>query len=236
METMYPGKVNSPATVLDGAIDDVVTTINVIDGSVLPNAPNIAVIGTGEDAETILYGTKVENALSNVTRGFQGTAKAWNSGTSIARMFTEYDYAKLKQNIENLKFLELTDTPDAYDNGKFAKSTTDGVVWDTPAQQITSKSTTATLTTGEAGVILVSAVAGYTLTLPTAVGNSGLQYTIKKTDANTNLITIDADGSEKIDGAEIYTELNYQYAYVTIVSDNSNWCIIGQSTVKGGTF
>ncbi|MFA5557954.1 MAG: hypothetical protein WDA59_00635, partial [Methanofastidiosum sp.] len=102
METMYPGKVNSPATVLDGAIDDVVTTINVIDGSVLPNAPNIAVIGTGEDAETILYGAKNANELSSVTRGFEGTAKAWDSGTSIARLFTAYDYNTLKSNITDL--------------------------------------------------------------------------------------------------------------------------------------
>jgi len=30
-------------------------------------------------------------------------------------------------------FLELTDTPAAYDNGKYAKSTADSVVWDTPS-------------------------------------------------------------------------------------------------------
>ena len=100
METMYPGKVNSPATTLDGGINDSIQTINVVDGSVLPDAPNIAVIGTGEDAETILYETKNANQLSNVTRGYQGIAKAWDSGTSIARMFTEKDYANLKANIE----------------------------------------------------------------------------------------------------------------------------------------
>jgi len=32
-----------------------------------------------------------------------------------------------------LKFTDLADTPAAYDNGKYAKSTTDGVVWDTPS-------------------------------------------------------------------------------------------------------
>ncbi|MBA7682262.1 hypothetical protein ES703_90611 [subsurface metagenome] len=30
-------------------------------------------------------------------------------------------------------YLELTDTPAAYDTGKYAKSTADGVIWDTPA-------------------------------------------------------------------------------------------------------
>ena len=207
MEIMYPGKVNSPATVLDGNIDDVITTINVIDGSVLPDAPNIAVIGTGEDAETILYETKVENALSNVTRGFQGVAKAWDSGTPIARLFTEYDYAKLKQNIENLKFLGVT-----------------------------AKTEACTLTAAETGIILVTAASAYTISLPSASDNIGLTYTIKKTDANTNLITIDGNEAETIDGAETYTDLNYQYAYVSIVSDGTNWHIIEQSTVRGGTF
>ncbi len=100
--TMYEGKVNSPATTLSSGIDATVTTISLVDASVLPDAPNIAVIGTGEDAETILYETKVENALSNVTRGFQGVAKAWDSGTSIARLFTAYDYNTLKGNITDL--------------------------------------------------------------------------------------------------------------------------------------
>jgi len=30
-------------------------------------------------------------------------------------------------------FLDLDDTPSAYDDGKYAKSTAAGVVWDTPA-------------------------------------------------------------------------------------------------------
>ena len=102
LDTMYAGKVNSPATTLDGGINDSVTTINVVDGTVLPDAPNLAVIGTGEDAETILYETKNGNELSDVTRGFQGVAKEWDDGTPIARLFTAYDYDTLKENIADL--------------------------------------------------------------------------------------------------------------------------------------
>ena len=101
---------------------------------------------------------------------------------------------------------------------------------------VTAKTTTATLNIAESGLITVTAASGYTILLPTAVGNSGIVFTIKKTDDNANLITIDADGTETIDGALTYTDLNYQYAYVTIISDNSNWLVIGESTVKGGTF
>ena len=103
LDTMYAGKVNSPATTLDGAINDSVTTINVVDGGDLPDAPNLAVIGTGEDAETILYETKNGNELSDVTRGFQGVAKEWDSGTPVARLFTAYDYDTLKSNITDLE-------------------------------------------------------------------------------------------------------------------------------------
>jgi hypothetical protein len=99
LRVMYPGSVNSPATSLNGEINASVTTINVMDGAVLPSAPNLAVIGDGEDAETIKYGMKVGNILSNITRGFQGTAKAWASGTIVVRTFTEYDYDALKTNI-----------------------------------------------------------------------------------------------------------------------------------------
>jgi len=100
MTTMYPAKVNSPATTLGGGINDSVTTISLVDASVLPTAPNMAVIGTGEDAETILYTGISTNDLTGVTRGFQGTAKAWDSGTTVARMFTAYDHDTFKSNIE----------------------------------------------------------------------------------------------------------------------------------------
>ena len=113
MEIMYPGAINSPATTLDGAINDSVQTIDVIDGSVLPDAPNLAVIGTGEDAETILYGVKTANQLTTVTRGFQGVAKAWDSGTVMARVFTEYDYASLKANIAELDGLSHSQNTDS---------------------------------------------------------------------------------------------------------------------------
>jgi len=99
MDTMYPAKVNSPATTLSSFITDSQTTISLTDASVVPAAPNLAVIGTGEDAETVLYTGKSGNDLTGCTRGFQGTAKAWDSGTSVARFFTAYDYDTLRTNL-----------------------------------------------------------------------------------------------------------------------------------------
>ncbi|MFD2116327.1 hypothetical protein ACFSTH_08420 [Paenibacillus yanchengensis] len=102
MKIMYPGMPNSPTTELAAAITATQTTITVLNGSALPDAPNLAVIGgEGELAETILYTNKSGNTLSGITRGLQGVARAWESGLGIARNFTDVDYAALVANITN---------------------------------------------------------------------------------------------------------------------------------------
>ncbi len=97
--TMYPPQVNSPQTSLTAGINAVQTSITVVDGSLLPAAPNILVLGDGNDAETILYTSKAGNLLSGITRGFQGTAKAFAPGTNVARYFTAYDQEAIQGNI-----------------------------------------------------------------------------------------------------------------------------------------
>ena len=101
---------------------------------------------------------------------------------------------------------------------------------------VTAKTTTATLTEAEAGTILCSAASAYTITLPTAVGNTGLTYHFKKTDANYTLITLDGDGTETINyenstSAPVltYNRLNTYCAEVTIVSDGANWQVIDEA-------
>lgn len=95
---MYPPIINSPTTQLANAIDSTTTSIEVVDGARLPDAPNICTIGRGENPETILYATKVGNVLSGITRGFQGVAQNWQAGTQVARLFTAYDLESLQQN------------------------------------------------------------------------------------------------------------------------------------------
>jgi hypothetical protein len=101
------------------------------------------------------------------------------------------------------------------------------------AWTVTTKTGAATLTQAEAGVILVSAGVGYTLTLPAASGNTGLTYTVIKTDDNANIITLDGNGAETINGAATYTALNAQYDYVTIVCDGSNWEVVNEVVAAG---
>jgi hypothetical protein len=80
-------------------------------------------------------------------------------------------------------------------------------------------------TTANDGVITVDASgAARTITLVTAVGNAGLQYTIKKIDSSVNLVTIDGNGSQTIDGV-VTTALSRQYEAITIISDGANWLV-----------
>ena len=117
METMYPGFTNSPSTTLTGDITDSATTIPVAELSVFPAAPNIAVIGTGEDAETILYAGKsaVSGAgnLTTVTREFDkqtvgttttGEKLSWVTGDVIGRNFTHLDLSALQTNVASLSY------------------------------------------------------------------------------------------------------------------------------------
>ena len=100
---MYPAQANSPETSLSGALTAAGTTVNVVDGSVLPEAPNLLTIGAdGSTAETVLMTAKNGNVLT-VTRAQNGTtARAWSAGDVIARYFTAADQTAMQENIKKL--------------------------------------------------------------------------------------------------------------------------------------
>lgn len=101
--TMYPAQANSPETSLSGALTAAGTTVNVVDGSVLPEAPNLLTIrADGSTAETVLMTAKNGNVLT-VTRAQNGTtARAWSAGDVIARYFTAADQTAMQENIKKL--------------------------------------------------------------------------------------------------------------------------------------
>lgn len=63
-----------------------------------------------------------------------------------------------------------------------------------------------------------------TVTLPAVASNSGLEYIIKKIDSSANVITIDGNASETIDGATTKA-INYQYDSYSIKTNGSAWYI-----------
>jgi hypothetical protein len=90
---------------------------------------------------------------------------------------------------------------------------------------ISTKSSNYTLTTAD-GTILVDAISGgITITLPAAASAAETIFTIKKKDVTSNIVTVDANGAELIDGSTTYT-LSTQYEAIKIQSDGSAWWII----------
>ncbi|MGZ3773341.1 MAG: hypothetical protein ACXVCY_18460, partial [Pseudobdellovibrionaceae bacterium] len=83
------------------------------------------------------------------------------------------------------------------------------------------------VTTG--GTALTGAI---TFTLPSAIGIGGRQYVIKKTDPSSYAVTINTTSSQTVDGAASYV-LSSQYNYVTLVSDGSNWVVVGNLGQNG---
>jgi hypothetical protein len=89
---------------------------------------------------------------------------------------------------------------------------------------VTSKTAAYTATSTDQVITADASGGAYTITLPTAVGITGRQYTIKKTDSSANAITVDANSAETIDGS-LTISLWKQYQMVVIVSSGSNWII-----------
>lgn len=85
---------------------------------------------------------------------------------------------------------------------------------------------TVTQTSGNIVFLVDTTLVGghITLDLPTPVGNTA-QFTFKKVDTLSNDVVIDA-GAFNIDG-ESTAIIYYGYTSATIISDNSNWKIIG---------
>lgn len=64
-------------------------------------------------------------------------------------------------------------------------------------------------------------------TLPTAVGNSGIEYLYKKIDSSENTVTINTLLGQTIDGQLEFT-LTAENEIVRLMSNNSNWLISGR--------
>lgn len=90
-----------------------------------------------------------------------------------------------------------------------------------------SKSSNYTIDPDNDRYILVDASGGnITISLPSAsdAENKGV-FEIKKTDSSSNLVIIDGNGSETIDGSTTVT-INVQYEAISIVSNGTEWFIL----------
>ncbi|MGO3751219.1 MAG: outer membrane protein assembly factor BamB family protein [Peptoniphilaceae bacterium] len=99
LKTMYKGVANSPESYLKEKVVAESNIIYVANTSIIPEIPNLLVIGDGENAETVLVKNKRSDGGFDVQRGVEGVARTWEKTTTVARNFTNYDYEKLVDNI-----------------------------------------------------------------------------------------------------------------------------------------
>ncbi len=105
------------------------------------------------------------------------------------------------------------------------QSKEDKVIFDNHIIGVVSKTTTYLAVLADEVVLCDATSAGFTVDLPTAVGNTGKSYIVKKIDSSGNAVTIDGNAAQTIDGAATKV-LSSQYASARIVSDGANWHII----------
>lgn len=89
----------------------------------------------------------------------------------------------------------------------------------------TAKTTAYTITASDHTISCDATTAGFTVTLPTAVGITGRIYVIKKIDATGNVVTVDGNASETIDGSTTQS-LDAQWESMMIQSNGANWYIL----------
>lgn len=165
------------------------------------------------------------NTITNVslTTGVTGTLPATNGGTAQSTYATgDLLYASAANTLSKRTIGSTSDV----------LTVVGGVpTWAAPSSSgsltVTTKTTTYTATTTD-GVILADTSGGaWTLSLYTAVGNTGRILYVKKTTSDFSALTIDPNGAETVDG-DATTSLNTQWEEVTLVSDGSNWQILSR--------
>ncbi len=192
--TMMPGMINSPETSLSAPIDVDDTTIPVYDTSAFPAAtaalPNLATIGTGVDAETILYTGKGTGTLTGVTRGYEGIAKAWDADTVVARYIVKEDFDIIQNNLTDIDTRFKTVTTEATTTlyvDPAATGTGDGLSW------------TNACTTIQAAVNKIPSIVNHQVKILVRKGASAYNETISITNAVTqpgltsSVITLEAE-------------------------------------------
>lgn len=94
-------------------------------------------------------------------------------------------------------------------------------------------STNTTLQTANLYNAIDAALGAVTITLPDANGNTGQLYIIKKLDNSANTVTVQGTGGDPIDGESNYV-LADSSSYVWVISNDTDWEIIGEGLNGGG--
>lgn len=113
-----------------------------------------------------------------------------------------------------------------YDTNMKGISFYNGTAWTTTNNKNVATKTANYTALQSDDVLLGDATSGaITITLPTAVGNTGEVFHIKKIDSSVNAVTIATTSSQTIDGALTQPILT-QYQNITVVSNGVGWSVL----------
>lgn len=86
---------------------------------------------------------------------------------------------------------------------------------------------TANYLLGDADAVVTANASGgaLTLTLPSAVGILGRQYTLKKVDSSVNAVTVATTSAQLVEGQSTYI-LRLPYEYISVISNGAGWTLV----------
>jgi len=201
-------------------VDTVTPSVTDGDFTITPNGTGDIVLGSSTGFVRLTSGILSTQATTSLTTDISGILPIANGGTnsssSLSSGFVMESVGgaivESSTTSAELSYLDATssiqDQLDALETG------------------VVEKTANATLATTLENKVFANPTSGsFTLTLPTAVGNQGLQYTISKLGITTNTVTIDGAGAENV-GFESSKVLVSLLDTITIISNGSSWSIV----------
>lgn len=78
----------------------------------------------------------------------------------------------------------------------------------------------------DSGVVFVSNTTTHSIMLPPVASSAGVRFQFCKVSTHTLAITLDANGSETINGAATYASMDAAYDSAEVVCNGSAWFVV----------
>lgn len=161
--------------------------------------------------------------LSNVTISSVATAlpNSYLANSSLTIGNTSISLGGTASSIGNLTLSNVTIT-----SGSISNIAIGGA--------IVTKNANYSATTSDETILANASTGNVTITLPTASGNTGKTYIVKKIDSSANSVIIATTSAQTIDGITTRT-FTSQYTGAQVQTDGSNWFVLAWIDGRNGT-